>query len=141
MAIKNLLKARIKRKKISEELGLFMVNGLLATFIHFLTLTFLVNFSPLNYGLSNFFSFIVGSISSFLGNKFFVFNIKLKAKTFHQILKFGFLYIFLACTHGLALYWWSDIYNYNYIIGFLLITIINTVLSFLFNKYLIFNAK
>lgn len=122
-----------------DETYKFIINGLFATLVHFLVLLALISFSPLNYGVSNFIGYIFGSISSFLGNKFFVFKISNNIHTFIQALKFTFLYIFLALNSGLALYIWADINKYNFVIGFLGITALNTFISFMVNKFLIFN--
>lgn len=137
----NFLRARPQKEPVLREVFLFLINGFLATLIHFAALILFVNSAGLSYGLSNFLSFLVGSISSFLGNKFFVFKVKNKFRTSSQFIKFFFLYLALAFEHGVALYWWSDINEYNYIVGFLLITMLNIIISFIFNKYIIFNAK
>tara|TARA_B100000965_G_C19480968_1_gene708494 strand:+ start:77 stop:493 length:417 start_codon:yes stop_codon:yes gene_type:complete len=137
----NIVSGNGKTKKFFEQFSLFFINGLFATCVHFFLLFFLVNFSTLNYGFSNFYAFLCGSISSFLGNKFIVFKYTKSSKILLQILKFSFLYLSLAIGHGIALYWWSDINSYNYIIGFILIALFNLFISFSFNKYLIFNAK
>tara|TARA_B100001059_G_C17574928_1_gene446892 strand:+ start:241 stop:645 length:405 start_codon:yes stop_codon:yes gene_type:complete len=128
-------------KKIfsADETYKFIINGLFATLVHFLVLLILSSFSPLNYGVSNLIGYIFGSISSFLGNKFFVFKISNNIHTFTQALKFIFLYIFLAINSGVALYIWTDINKYNFVIGFLGITALNTIISFMVNKFLIFN--
>ena len=141
MAIMNFLRARPQKEPVLREVFLFLINGFLATLIHFAALILFVNSAGLSYGLSNFLSFLVGSISSFLGNKFFVFKVKNKFRTSSQFIKFFFLYLALAFEHGVALYWWSDINEYNYIVGFLFITMLNIIISFIFNKYIIFNAK
>tara|TARA_B100000787_G_scaffold98921_1_gene72976 strand:+ start:664 stop:1089 length:426 start_codon:yes stop_codon:yes gene_type:complete len=141
MAIKNYLKARSQKEPVAQEIFLFLINGFLATLVHFVTLTLFVNFAGLSFGASNFISFLVGAISSFLGNKFFVFKVKNKFRTTSQFIKFLFLYLTLAFEHGIALYWWSDINEYNYIVGFLLIAMLNMAISFIINKYIIFNAK
>ena len=87
--------------------------------LYILFIIFFSKFSPLNYGFSNFYAFLFGSISSFLGNKFFVFKYTKNSKILMQVFKFCFLYLSLAILHGIALYWWSDINNYNYITGFI----------------------
>ena len=110
-----------------DETYKFIINGLFATLVHFFALLSLSSFSPLNYGVSNFIGYIFGSISSFLGNKFFVFKPSNNIHTFTQALKFVFLYI------------WADINKYNFVIGFMGITALNTIISFLVNKFLIFN--
>ena len=68
MAIMNFLRARPQKEPVLREVFLFLINGFLATLVHFATLILFVNFAGLSYGASNFLSFLVGSISSFLGN-------------------------------------------------------------------------
>jgi len=123
-----------------EETSKFIINGLVATLVHFLLLLVFTTYTPLNYGTSNFIAYIFGATSSFLGNKFFVFKVYEEAQTITQILKFIILYVFLAFNHGFALYFWTDVNGYNFILGFLGITLINTIISFLVNKFMIFGT-
>ncbi|MDA9344674.1 GtrA family protein [Gammaproteobacteria bacterium] len=123
-----------------EETSKFIINGLVATLVHFLFLIAFTSHTPLNYGVSNFLAYLFGSTSSFLGNKFLVFRLSENSKTFSQLLKFIILYAFLAFNHGFALYFWTDVNGHNFIIGFLTITVINTIISFLINKFIIFRT-
>ncbi len=129
----------MKKKFSVDETYKFIINGLFATLVHFLVLLILISFSPLNYGFSNFIGYIFSITSSFLGNKFFVFKDSNNKHAFTQVIKFIFLYIFLAINSGFALYIWTDINKYNFVIGFLGITALNTIISFLVNKFLIYN--
>ena len=116
----------------------FILNGLIATSIHFLILYLCVNFFRLDYyGVSNLMGAIFGTAYSFLGNKYYVFR-NSNNNILIQTSQFITLYSFMAINHGAFLYFWSDLCNYNYLIGFILITTINTVLSFFVNKYKIF---
>ena len=128
----------MKKKFSVDETYKFIINGLFATLVHFLVLLILISFSSLNYGFSNFIGYIFSITSSFLGNKFFVFK---DSSNMHitQVIKFIFLHIFLAINSGLALYIWTDINKYNFVIGFLGITALNTIISFMVNKFLIYN--
>jgi putative flippase GtrA len=123
---------------INNEKIRFVINGLIATSIHFLVLYLCVDFLMVAYyGISNLIGAIFGTVYSFLGNKFYVFKDS-NSNIFVQSSKFIGLYTCMAINHGAFLYYWSDIFNYNYMLGFLLITTLNTVLSFLVNKYKIF---
>lgn len=118
----------------------FILNGLAATFVHFIFLLIFAAYTPLNYGTSNFISYIFGSTSSFLGNKFLVFNHSQDSKAVFQLAQFIVLYAFLGLNHGFALYFWADVYGFNFILGFFMITVVNTIISFLINKFLIFGS-
>lgn len=116
----------------------FVINGLIASLIHFSVLYACVNLLIISYdGISNFIGAIFGTIYSFLGNKFFVFNSKHNS-IYTEGYKFLILYTLMAFNHGVFLYVWSDLFGQNYILGFIIITILNTMLSFFYNKYKIF---
>ena len=123
-----------------KETSKFIINGIIATSVHFLFLLAFLSFTNFNYGVSNFFACIFGSTSSFLGNKYFVFISNHAAHTSWQLIKFILLYLLLSLNHGFALYFWSDVYNYNFLLGFVAITIFNTIFSYLINKFMIFGA-
>jgi putative flippase GtrA len=123
-----------------NETSKFLLNGIFAACIHFLFLLIMTTFSDANYGFSNFIACIFGSLASFLGNKYFVFASPTQtAQTYIQLVKFFFLYLCLCLNAGIALYFWSDIFGYYFMFGFLGITAVNTVLGFLVNKFLIFD--
>lgn len=122
----------------TRELILFLINGVIATFIHLIILITLVNFSGMSYGVSNFCAAIFGISASFFGNKFFVFGKKNDLNLKIQIIRFLSLYSFLAINHGFLLFLWSDLNGLNYLVGFLIITFLNTSISFLVNKFVIF---
>ena len=122
-----------------SEVVRFAVNGLIATSVHFTILYLCVNFFVLPYtGISSLIGAIFGTISSFLGNKFYVFRYSNNNNILTQTSQFAILYTVMALNHGLFIYLWSDLGKQNFMLGFVLITFINTVLSFLFNKYRIF---
>ena len=124
-----------------NETSKFIVNGIFAAFIHFFFLISLTTFTDANYGFSNFIACIFGSATSFLGNKYFVFTYSNQSThTIVQLYKFLLLYLLLCLNAGLALYFWTDLYGYYFIYGFLGITVINTILGFLANKFLIFGT-
>lgn len=124
-----------------KETAKFIINGLIATSVHFLFLLAFSSFTNFNYGLSNFCACIFGSTSSFIGNKYFVFISNNMDHASLQLIKFILLYLLLSSIHGFALYFWSDVYNYNFILGFVAITLFNTILSYLINKFMIFKTS
>jgi putative flippase GtrA len=118
----------------------YLVNGGVATVVHFLVLTF--NLKVLLWesaGLSNIVAAICGTIVSFLGNRYYVFHSSTEP-LFKQIYRFAFVYVAIAMGHGLILYVWSDVYRYNYIFGFMLATVFQVTCSYLGNKLMVFKA-
>jgi len=129
----------MKNNTAFNEVVRFIINGLIATSVHFVILYLCVSYSILPYdGISNLIGAIFGSIFSFLGNKFYVFRGS-NNNVFIQTSQFIVLYALMALNHGVFLYYWSDLGNHNYMVGFIIVTIVNTIISFLCNKYMIFN--
>ena len=123
-----------------QHLFRYVVNGLLATAVHFAFLYLFVDvlfFS--SAGLANFLAAFAGIASSFLGNRFFVFQ-KTDDGIVGQYLKFLTLYAVIAVLHGLVLYVWTDVYGYDYRLGFIIATIIQFISSYLGNKKFVFNS-
>ena len=125
---------------INNQPARYIVNGLVATFVHFLVLT--LCFKLLAWpsaGAANLVAAIFGISTSFLGNRYFVFH-RSTQPLFSQIYRFIFLYISIALLHGGLMYVWVDIYVMNYIFGFLVATFMQMVLSYFGNKVLVFKA-
>jgi putative flippase GtrA len=122
------------------EIGRFLVNGLAAAAVHYVVLT--VNIELLNIpsaGVANFIAAWFGIATSFIGNRYFVFRRK-KSPWRNQAGRFLALYLPIACLHGLILFVWTDVFNLDHTVGFLIATTIQTVLSYLGNKLLVFSA-
>ena len=118
----------------------YLVNGGVATVVHFLVLTF--NLKVLLWesaGLSNIAAAVCGTIVSFLGNRYYVFRSSTEP-LLKQIYRFIFVYVAIAMCHGLILYVWSDVYRYNYIVGFMFATVFQVACSYLGNKLMVFKA-
>lgn len=118
----------------------YILNGLFATLIHFLVLTF--NLKVLNWhsaGVANGIAAIFGITASFLGSRYFVF-LNSKETIFNQAYRFIFLYVSIAILHALLLYIWVDKYEFNYIIGFLLATTMQLIFSYFGNKVMVFKV-
>ena len=120
------------------EIFRFVVNGFFATAIHFCVLTFCLEILLLNSaGLSNGIAAIFGIATSFLGSRLFVFRSR-SASIASQGLRFLAGYSLFALIHASVLFLWTDVWRFDYRIGFLIATGIQMALSFLFNKFVVF---
>ena len=118
----------------------FLINGVVATGVHFSVLTFCLKILLWkSAGLSNMTASVFGIISSFLGNRYFVFHNSDEPLN-KQITRFIVLSVTLAVVHGFVMYISTDVYGTDYRISFLLATVIQTILSFLGNKTMVFKV-
>jgi putative flippase GtrA len=121
------------------EITRYIMNGLLATGIHFSVLTFNMQiYGMQSAGLANLIAAVFGISASFLGSRYFVFK-KHQARILNQAMMFAILYALIACLHGLILFGWTDVYRLNYQIGFVFATFFQVVLSYWGNKHMVFN--
>lgn len=122
-----------------SELLRFIVNGLVATAVHFAVLTF--NLKVLGFGsagLANLCAAAVGIATSFLGSRWYVFASSARQPWWPQALKFSGLYGAIAILHGGVLWLWSDRFGLDYRVGFVMATGLQVSLSYLGNKFLVF---
>jgi len=118
----------------------YIMNGLLATAIHYGVLTFNIEVVEMpSAGLANLVAAIFGITASFLGSRHFVFK-KYQEPIINQATMFGILYATIACLHGVVLYVWTDMYKFDYRIGFIIATVLQVMLSYWGNKILVFKA-
>lgn len=123
------------------ELGRFVINGVIATAVHYGVLSFNIRVLGIpSAGLANFFAAWFGIAASFVGSRFFVFR-REQSPWLPQALRFLALYASIACLHGLLLFVWTDTFHLNYTVGFALATVLQTMLSYLGNKLLVFSAS
>lgn len=123
------------------EIGRFVINGLVATTVHFGVLSFNLKVLGIpSAGVANFIAAWFGIAASFIGSRFFVFR-QAEAPWLKQALRFLALYASIACLHGLLLFVWTDTFHLNYTSGFALATVLQTALSYLGNKLLVFSAS
>ncbi|KIP86148.1 hypothetical protein SN15_09295 [Stenotrophomonas maltophilia] len=116
----------------------FVVNGLVATAVHFLVLSLLVEVVHIgSKGLANALAASCGIAASFAGNKWFVFTAS-RGDAGSQAVRFILLYGALALLSGALMAVWSDVGGLDYRIGFVLISGIQLVCSFLGNRLLVF---
>lgn len=120
-----------------RQAGLFLINGLGATAIHYAALlVFLEVLRWSSAGLANGTASIIGITASYLGNRIFVFRNRRPARA--TLPRFLILYAALALFHALFLALWSDRLSLPYGWGFIGATGIATLISFVGNRYFVF---
>jgi len=118
----------------------YIINGVLATGVHYSVLTFNMQMYDMqSAGLANLIAAFFGITASFIGSRYFVFKKHLEP-IHNQAVKFTLLYASIACLHGLVLYGWSDVYGFDYRIGFIMATFLQVLLSYRGNKMLVFKT-
>jgi len=137
-----MLSTKIKQIDLNQqEIVRYIINGLIATTIHFSILFFNIEIVEMtSAGLANFIAAFFGIISSFVGNKYYVYKNK-AGNIINHMIKFFFLYITIAILHGLILYIWTDIYSFNWSIGFIIATGVQMTFSYIGNKIWVFNNE
>ena len=122
------------------EAARYVINGVFATIVHFSALTFNMQvYEMQSAGLANLIAAVLGISVSFLGSRYFVFRAH-EGQIVNQAMVFIVIYASIACLHGLVLFGWTDVYNYDYRVGFGLATILQVVLSYWSNKLLVFKV-
>ena len=125
----------------TKELVRYVMNGLVATAVHYAVLIICIEYLYLgSAGLSNLLASTLGIACSFLGNRYFVFC-RYDQAILEQAIKFVGLYVSIALLNGAILYLWTDQLGNNYKIGFLLSLILQAILSYFFSKKYVFHLK
>jgi putative flippase GtrA len=128
----------MQRRADLRQLLRYVINGLVATGVHFAVLTLLVEVVHVpSKGVANLLAAAVAIVASFLGNRYFVFAAT-QARARSQLWRFVLLYVAIALLNGGLMALWSDLLHFDYRIGFVLISIIQFILSFLGNRLLVF---
>ena len=116
----------------------YVINGILATALHFSVLQINLKILAMSSaGLANFVAAFFGITVSFVGNRYFVFK-NYQQTILHQASMFGGVYTITTLSHGMVLYWWSDLEGWDYRTGFLLATTIQIFLGYWGSKLLVF---
>jgi len=116
----------------------YVVNGLVATAVHFGVLSFNLQVLQMHYaGFANMVAAAFGITTSFVGSRYFVFEGRGRP-LLRQATKFGLLYAAIALLHGAVLFVWTDVQGLDYRAGFLVATALQVLLSFWGNKHLVF---
>lgn len=125
---------------LGSELTRYIINGVVATGVHFFILTVCIEFIEIqSAAIANFIAAIFGILCSFFGSRYFVFK-SAQGPLAKQASYFVSLYFAIAFFHALVLYAWTDYYQYDYRYGFLIATILQIVLSYSGNKFLVFKS-
>jgi len=128
----------MSRRAEFRQLLRYVINGLVATGVHFAVLSLLVEVVHVpSKGVANLLAAAVAIVSSFLGNRYFVFAAT-QARTSGQLWRFVLLYAAIALLNGGLMALWSDLLKFDYRVGFVLISIVQFILSFLGNRLLVF---
>jgi len=126
--------------KNSDKIVRYFLNGLVATALHYSVLVFNIHELKMeSVGAANMLAAFFGIFISFMGNRYYVFH-KHKQSILLQARKFLTLYASIALLHGLILYAWSDVYKFNYNLGFAIATALQVLLGYLGNKRLVFKV-
>jgi putative flippase GtrA len=118
----------------------YALNGLLATGVHYLTLSVMIG--PLGVrpvGLANLMAAIIGIAASFVGNRRYEFK-AVESPVNRQAVHFAALYAVLALVHSACMYVWCDMLKKDYQLGFVLATGLQFCLSYVFNRKLVFRT-
>ena len=118
----------------------YVANGLTATLVHFAVLTLLVEVAQVpSKGVANTVAALVALGASFTGNRLFVFAAT-RTPVRGQLARFVLLYASIALVTGALMAIWSDWLGFDYRIGFVLISGVQLVLSYMGNRLLVFRT-
>ena len=122
---------------INHSIVRFTINGLVATGVHYVAMVFAIHVLGITwYGLAYAFAFLFAVVTSFFGNKRFVFK-------YHQVQDFQFvkfvaLYLGLLVMTSLTMWAVSDYGGLHYNAGFIITVTLQFIGGYLGSRYLIF---
>lgn len=119
--------------RTKKELKRFLIAGLSAVSTDLVTYYILLNF--LSHDISKTISFILGTVVAFFINKYWTFE--KHEKSYHEIVKFGILYLFTLGANVMANRLILEYTNLVFL-AFLVATGISTVLNFIGQKWWVF---
>ena len=112
----------------------FTINGLVATGVHYLVMVFAIHVTW--YSLAYASAFLFAVVTSFWGNKRFVF--KSRQVQGFQFVKFVVLYLGLLVMTSLTMWVVSDYGGLHYNVGFIIAVTLQFIGGYLGSRYLIF---
>ena len=128
------------RSDLLWQLVRYIINGVAATAVHYAVLRTGLEVVQLpSAGLANFIAALFGIAVSFTGSRWFVFR-QTQEPILRQASKFVALYAAMACLHAPILFVWTDVWQLDYTIGFLIGIAVQVVSSYFGNKFLVFGA-
>ena len=126
------------RTALKGQLCRFVINGVVATAVHYAVLRFNIEVLQIPLAsVANAIAAVFGIAVSFVGSRYFVFRGS-QGSAAQQGVFFVCVYAAIALLHAMVMYVWADWFGGDYTIGFLLATCLQTVFSFLANKFLVF---
>ena len=122
---------------INHSIVRFTINGLAATGVHYLAMVFAIYVLGIKlYSLAYSFAFLFAVMTSFWGNKRFVFKHR-QVQDF-QFVKFFLLYLGLFFMTSLTMWAACDYGSLNYNTGFIIAVTLQFIGGYLGSRYLIF---
>lgn len=119
----------------------FVVNGLVATAVHFGLLWFCLEVLHLRWaGLANTLAAGAGIATSFIGSRHFVFRAR-REPLLGQLSRFWVLYVALALVQGAWLFFWTDLAGLDFRPGFLVGIAIQTVGAYYGGRQWVFSPR
>lgn len=116
----------------------YVINGLVATAVHFGVLTFNVEVLQMgSAGGANIIAAAVGIVTSFLGSRYYVFR-RADMPILRQAMSFGLLYVVMMLLHGGVLFVLSDMMSVDYRLAFCAATGLQVAVTYIGNKTLVF---
>jgi putative flippase GtrA len=117
----------------------FAANGVLATAVHYFCLFILLEILQIPLaGVASGLASISGIITSYFGNKNFVFASKSTVSA--TLPKFLVSYVAVALIHFTVLTTWTDILHQDYTIGFLGATSVSAAVTYVTNAFFVFTG-
>jgi putative flippase GtrA len=118
----------------------FIIVGLTATLVHFLTLSFLVEIARIPWPT---FASAVGSVAgiatSYFGNYAWVFVCTAPHRTY--LGRFITVYVFTMGVNTLLFFLQINFLRFNYVVAFLVATSLSTLMNFLLAKFAVFERN
>ena len=120
------------------ELVRYVLNGLLATAVHFGAAWLCLQLFAFRWAsVANFVGVTMGISISFIGNRYFVF-VQRASPWLQQLTRFALLYGVIAVIHVSILFVWADIGGGGFNTGFLLATCVQFLCSYWGNRNIVF---
>jgi putative flippase GtrA len=117
----------------------FVLNGLVATAVHYAVLVTLIEFVRVeSAGLANGIAAVFGISASYLGNRILVFQSR--ASHSRTLPRFLLVYCLVTLLHAGVLAIWTDYEKLPYTLGFLLATAMSLLLTYFSNRNFVFSS-
>jgi len=122
------------KKETIKQFFKFAIIGVINTLINLLILYVLKEFLGINYLISEIFAFIIAATNSFILNKTWTFEEKIKFRTYSKYIKFIVVSAIALCFNLIFLYILVDHFKIWYIFAQIFATGLNLIINFSGNK-------